>query len=145
LAEKDERHHIFSTLEKRFGIPETLFDEYLLLRRQKSWWLLKNSPLILSTCRLKISFAGLKAFQRVGQFLKPTTRMIQVFGYHASRALFEIDEDDLKRMLAGDFLPLETRLDNGYVILTVKGRVLGLGLLIDGRVRHQLPSRSFQA
>ncbi|MFH1491084.1 MAG: hypothetical protein ABII06_19430 [Pseudomonadota bacterium] len=141
MAEKDERHHIFSTMEKRFGIPESLFDEYLLFRKKKSWWLLKDSPLILSTCRLKISFAGLKAFQRVGQFLKPTTRWVQIFGRYASRGLVDIGEDQFQELLKGEFLAFESRMENGYVILTLDGGTLGLGLLIHGRIRSQLPMK----
>ena len=142
FAENDERHRLFSYLEERFGIPESIFDDYCLFRRKKAWWLLRNSPLIHSVCRLKVELPGLRAFQRVGHFLKPTTRMIQVFGDQASRARMDIEEGQLREMLSGGFLEFQGTLDNGYMILAIKGRVLGLGILINGRIRSQLPKKS---
>jgi len=139
LAGLDERHSLFSYLENRFGIPEILFDGYLLFKKKKSWWLLKNSPFVTSAARLKVFMVGVRAFQKIGDFIKPTTRMIQIFGPRATRARFEIDEGQLQNLMAGEFLPFDLELENGYVILTLKGRTLGLGLLINGMIRSQIP------
>ncbi|MBN2124180.1 MAG: hypothetical protein JW821_07800 [Deltaproteobacteria bacterium] len=128
-------------LESRFGIPETLFEDYLLLARKQAWWLLRDSPALSRAARFKIAVAGLKAFERVGGFVKPSTRMIQVFGHLAARARFDVDEGELQRLIDGEHLPLETGLENGYVILSFKGMPLGLGLLINGVLRSQLPRK----
>jgi NOL1/NOP2/fmu family ribosome biogenesis protein len=139
LAEEGERHTLFSYLENRFGISETLFNGYLLFKKKKSWWLLKNSPFVTSAARFKVSMVGVRAFQRIGGFVKPTTRLIQIFGPRATRARFEIDEGQLQNLMAGEFLPFDLELENGYVILILKGSTLGLGLLINGMIRSQIP------
>jgi len=84
---------------------------------------------------------GLKAFQDVGRYIKPTTRMIQVFGHHAVKTVMDINADDLKKLAEGNHIFTDMKIDNGYIILSLKGNVLGLGLFIDGMVSSQMPRR----
>jgi NOL1/NOP2/fmu family ribosome biogenesis protein len=131
-------------MEKRFGIPRSVFDDYLLFKKKKSWWLLRDSGFIRTGTQLKVWRVGLKAFQEVGDFIKPTTRMIQLFGHKASTALMEISEKDLGSLARGEFIPCQGELENGYIILCLEKRVLGLGLLIDGLVRSQIPRKDMK-
>jgi len=145
LASEDERHYLFGYLEERFGIPEDLFKEYLLFRRKQSWQLIKSVPLVSTAAQLKVIKVGLRAFQKVGSFVKPTTRMIQLFGCKATRAILEIDEEQLAILQSGKELPVDMAIDRGYVILTRKGkRVLGLGFFINGRVRSQISRKELR-
>ena len=80
----------------------------------------------------------MKAFQRVGQFIKPTTRAIQVFGILATKAVVHLQEGQLQHLLNSKDLFVDTTLEDGYVILALGGHVLGLGLMIKGRVRLQI-------
>ena len=145
LATDRERHYLFSYLEGRFGVPETVFDDYLLFKREKSWRLLKNANQLTFASQLKIAEMGLKAFQKVGAFVKPTTRMIQVFGHTATKARLEIDEKQLRRLLAGEELPIDLNLDKGYVILSIRiNQILGLGFFINGKVRSQIPRKELR-
>lgn len=64
--------------------------------------------------------------------------MIQIFGRAAIRARLDIDERQFQDLLAGSALPFSLDLENGYVILSLKGYVLGLGLYINGLVRSQI-------
>ena len=146
MAGEDDRHHIFSYIENRFGIPETLFDDYLLFSTKRSWVLLKRSLHIETASHLKVSKVGLRAFQRVGNFVKPTTRFIQTFGRFASKAKLQINMAQLETLLEGGEIPVDLKLDNGYVILSTENdRVLGLGLLIKGKIRSQLPRKEIRS
>jgi NOL1/NOP2/fmu family ribosome biogenesis protein len=138
LAKEDEMLGLLSYMYERFGIKRELFDDYLFFSKKRTFWFLRKSPLISEVSHLKIKRLGIKAFQEVGSFVKPTTRFIQYFGRHATKAIFEIDEKQLKQLLSGEYLPYNYELGNGYVILSLKGEVLGLGLLIKGMVRSQL-------
>jgi len=102
---------------------------------------MKKTHLISNVSHLKIQRIGIKAFQEVGSFMKPTTRIIQYFGIHGTKAGFDLDNIQLKDIIKGEFLSVNTDLDNGYVILSHKGQILGLGLLINGKIRSQLPSK----
>ncbi len=89
---------------------------------------------------------GMKAFQKVGQFLKPTTRFIQVFGRLATRAALVISEGQLKDLLEGEGLCLDLDIEQGYVILKLdEKRVLGLGLYVNGTLRSQISLKALKS
>ncbi|HDZ91161.1 MAG: hypothetical protein JRJ09_14620 [Deltaproteobacteria bacterium] len=145
MAGEDERQIIFSYLEDRFGIPRDLFDDYLFFRSKKAWLMMKKSAYLEGAAHLKVTKVGLKAFGQVGEFIKPTTRFIQIFGRFAGKARLQISTAQLQTLLEGKEIPVDLNLDNGYVILsTEKGGVLGLGFLINGRLRSQLPRKEIR-
>ena len=139
MAKEDERHDLLSGLDHRFGIPENVFDDYLLFNKKSAWWILNQSDHIVSVSSLKIWKAGFKAFQKIGSFFKPSTRIIQQFGKYASRSVIEIDNEAIDIFMNGKALPVDVKLENGYVILSLRGIIAGLGLLIDGSIRSQIP------
>lgn len=91
--------------------------------------------------QLKVSITGLRAFQRINAFIKPTTRFIQLFGHLATKSRMDIDTEQLARLSAGDRLPVDLGIDDGYVILFMNEQPLGLGLLIDGKLHSQIPRK----
>ena len=133
-------------MENRFGIPEKVFDNYLLFKRKGSWQLINNAGLqAMSASQLKVLKVGLRAFQKIGVFVKPTTRLIQVFGHAATKARIEIEDEQLTKLVAGEELPVEIDLDTGYVILIKSSkRILGLGFFINGKVRSQIPKKELR-
>jgi len=133
-------------MEVRFGIPEKVFDNYLLFKRKGSWQIINSGVLhAMTASQLKVSKVGLRAFQKIGKFVKPTTRLIQVFGTAATKARIEIDDKQLAGLVAGQELSMDMDLDTGYVILVQRnGRVLGLGFFINGRVRSQIPKKELR-
>jgi len=145
LAREDERHHLFGYLNERFGIPEDTFKDYLLFRRKKSWQLIKDTDRLAHASLLKVSKIGLRAFQRVGAYVKPTTRMIQMFGHRATRSKLEIDEKQLSKLLTGEKISGDPAIDKGYVILTLKGNgILGLGFSANGTVSSQISRKELR-
>ena len=139
LLDGSEKETLLGYLEERFGIPTEVFEEYCWFKREKTWWMVRASPLLEKAAALRITLVGLRAFTKIGGFIKPTTRMIQVFGKHATKSRLEVGMEDVRRLLAGETLRVETEQGNGYVILSHKGDVLGLGLLLNNLVRSQLP------
>jgi len=126
-------------MEERFGIVRAVFDDYLLFRRKHTWRILRNSPHLDEAFRYRVEAVGVKAFHQIRAFVKPTTRLVQSFGRHATKARVALSRAELAALALGEQLPLDTGLENGYVILTLSGEPLGLGLLIDGRLRSQIP------
>ncbi|VBB43144.1 conserved hypothetical protein [uncultured Desulfatiglans sp.] len=132
-------------MDERFGIPAARFDEFLLLGSRRSWFLLRKSGALAAAARLKIEQAGLKAFQQVGAFVKPTTRFIQLFGHLATRARVVVDREMLARLTAGERIPVDSAAGQGYLILEyAEGGILGLGFLKDGLLRSQLPKKELR-
>lgn len=132
-------------MEHRFGISRTHFAEYLLLRKKKSWFLMRDTTYIPSVSQLKVGQAGLRAFKQVGDFVKPTTRFIQSFGRVATRGKFYIDLTQLQALLEGEKIHVDLMLDSGYVILVIgEDDILGLGLYVNGRISSQLPRKEIR-
>jgi hypothetical protein len=140
LAGEDDRSYLLTFMYERFGIPADIFENYLMFAKKRTFWFVNKSQLIEEISHLKIKRVGIKGFQQVGSFIKPTTRIIQYFGQMATKAVFNINEKQLKQLLNDEYLPFDDNLDNGYIILSLNGQVLGLGLIIKGKVRSQLPS-----
>jgi NOL1/NOP2/fmu family ribosome biogenesis protein len=145
LAKEDERHRLFSYLEERFGIDQRLFNNYLLFKKRRSWWMVKNSSPVMAASEIKVSTVGLKAFQQIGNYVKPTTRMIQVFGHEATKGMIELNEGELAELVAGEALAVSGSFEKGYVILSLsEKRILGLGFFIDGKIRSQIPRKEIR-
>jgi NOL1/NOP2/fmu family ribosome biogenesis protein len=125
-------------MEDRFGIPRYLFEDYCLFKRKGSWWLLRRSEHLREASRFKVTETGLRAFEKVGAFIKPTTRLIQIFGRFAGRAVIGVTRDELRGLVNGQIMDTNTAIPNGYVILTMGGRPLGLALLVNGRLRLEI-------
>jgi NOL1/NOP2/fmu family ribosome biogenesis protein len=146
LAEEADRRRLFSYLEQRFGISQTHFADYLLFRKKQSWFLIRDTQFVPSVSQLKVAQAGLRAFQQVGDFVKPTTRFIQGFGQFATRARLYIDLTQLQALLRGEKIHVDMTLDNGYVILVIGDNgILGLGLYVNGRISSQLPRKEIRS
>ncbi len=119
------------------------FDDYLLFKRKRSWWILRNTLLIERTAHLRVTMVGLRAFSQVQGFVKPTTRLIQVFGRFATKRIYPLERAQLEALLNGDILPGRPDDQDGYIILSLLKQPIGLGLLIEGRIRSQLPRNDF--
>jgi NOL1/NOP2/fmu family ribosome biogenesis protein len=116
-----------------------------MFKRKSNWWLLRETRQIVFASQLKVSQVGMKAFQRVGAFVKPATRMIQRFGHNATRARVDLNKEQLLKLVGGQPIPVDLDLDEGYVILSLReGWVLGLGLFINGRIHSQLSRKTLR-
>ncbi|MBW1976615.1 MAG: hypothetical protein JRI79_01405 [Deltaproteobacteria bacterium] len=143
-ADDRERRELLVYLKDRFGIPEALFEDYIIYRKNKSWWLMRKSASLEQARSLKVLRVGMRAFRQIGSFKKPTTRFIQVFGKKASKGKVELEQEGLEALLQGKSIPGSSGLENGYIILSLKGHVLGLGLLVNGKIISQIPKKAMK-
>jgi len=140
LAKNDSRQAVSAYLLERFGIPPAVLDEYYLFERKKGWFILGKSEQVKNGAHLKVSKVGLRAFRKVGQFIKPTTRFIQAFGRFATKAVYQLDMPQFKTLALAGEISVDLALEKGYVILTLEDDVvLGLGFYIHNTIRSQLP------
>jgi len=117
----------------------------MLFKHRQSWWFLRGSPSTALPSRLKVHMVGMKAFQRVGAFVKPTTRFIQAIGSRATRSRLDLGGEGLQELLKKGTMDLPNAdLKEGYVILCVGDYVLGLGLYIRGRLKSQIPRKHLE-
>jgi NOL1/NOP2/fmu family ribosome biogenesis protein len=140
LAGNESRQTLSTYLLERFGIPSEILDGYYLFERKKGWFILKKSEQVKNGADLKVSKVGLRAFRKVGHFIKPTTRFIQAFGRYATKAIFRLNMPQFETLVRTGEIPVDLALDKGYVVLSMEDNViLGLGFYIHGALRSQLP------
>jgi len=88
--------------------------------------------------RLKVSQVGLKAFDKVGKYLKPATRMVQLFGHHATKGVYLLSDYELEKLLRAEPVEVESGMEDGFVIFRFREQVLGVGLLMQGRITSRI-------
>ena len=146
MATNDSRQAVSTYLFARFGISSEILEKYYLFERKKGWFILRKSEEVINGAHFKISKVGLRAFRKVGHFIKPTTRFIQIFGHFATKAIFQLDIKQLRKLVIEGEIPVELALEKGYVILKMENDViLGLGFYINGTIRSQLPGKQIRA
>jgi hypothetical protein len=138
FADEHERRLVFSYLEGRFGIREQAFADFDWFSRGKSWWLLRKTARSRLPVRLKVNQVGLKAFDRVGKYLKPSTRMVQLFGHHATKGFYRLREGEFETLLRAEPLEVGSIMEEGFVILRLEDHILGLGLLFRGTITSRI-------
>ncbi len=145
MAGSESRQAVSTYIQERFGIPSAVLEEYHLFERKKGWFILKKSEQVEKVAHLKVSKVGLRAFRKVGHFIKPTTRFIQAFGAFASKAVFHVDMPQLRELVLKGEISVDLPLEKGYVILTLgDDKILGLGFYIRGTLRSQLPKNQIR-
>ena len=146
MATDESRQAVSTYLSARFGIPSAVLEAYHLFERKKGWFILRKSEETGNGTHLKISKVGLRAFRKVGHFIKPTTRFIQIFGHFATKAVLELNMTQLRKLVIEGEIPVDLALEKGYVILKMENDViLGLGFYINGTIRSQLPGKQIRA
>jgi len=140
LAGNESRLAVSNYLLERFGIPLKTLDGYCLFERKKGWFILGKSEQVKNGAHLKISKVGLRAFRKVGHFIKPTTRFIQAFGRYATKGVFHMDTLQFRTLVQTGEIPVDLAMEKGYVILSLEDNVIpGLGFYAQGILRSQLP------
>jgi len=110
-------------------------------RRKDAWRMIRRSDHLQRSAGYKVCAVGMKAFHEINAYIKPTTRLIQLMGQLATRGRLELDESDLSRLVEAREIQMECEMDDGYVILVLRDRPLGLGLLLKGRLLSQIPKK----
>ena len=82
---------------------------------------------------------GIRASRMKGKFPKPTTNFIQLFGNLATKNTIELSRGDALKYFQGQDLQTKDEAETGYIILTHKGAVLGIGFYRNKEIENMLP------
>lgn len=135
FIEPVDRAEITLWWQSRFGIPEAAFEGYCFYRRRRNIWVLSKTELP----ELRYETIGLRMISTKGKAWKPTTYALQLFGRHATRNVANLSLEEVKSFVAGESQSIDDDLENGYVIVSLMGEVIGCGLYSRGTLVSQLP------
>jgi NOL1/NOP2/fmu family ribosome biogenesis protein len=130
-----DRAEIVTWWEFRFGIPETAFEGYCFYRKRRNIWVVSKTELP----KLRYETIGLRMISTKGKAWKPTTYALQLFGRHATKNVVELSHEQVEPFVAGESQLIDDDLENGYVIVSFIGDVIGCGLYARGKLVSQLP------
>lgn len=82
---------------------------------------------------------GIPASRMKGRFPKPTTSFIQLFGNLAEKNTVDVSRGEAVSFLSGRDLETSTQCERGYVVVTHKNAVLGIGFFREGKIENMIP------
>jgi NOL1/NOP2/fmu family ribosome biogenesis protein len=123
-------------LERRFGVPVRVFDDaaFAEVVGGEIWVATRDAARTGGARRP----AGLRAFRRSPDGLKPTSAFLVSIGHLVTSARIDLDAQALRSLLLGRRLAADAT--DGYVALSHAGAVFGCGLIADGIVRCVIPT-----
>ena len=142
FASEAERQEILDYFFRRFGIPETAFEGFCLLKGERKIWVVRDHPELEKILKqLRIESAGIPLLRTKISMWKPTTAGLHFLGCHATRNVIDLGEDTLPTFLNRESIEGPFPLEPGFVIVRWRGKGLGCGLYGKGRLRSQLPEK----
>lgn len=124
---------------ERFGIPGEAFLDYAFWKTTHDYGIISKNALSSALYPLVVYSLGIVVLREIGRYLKPTTHALQIFGHLARRNVVDLDHQTILELLDNKIASVRPSLEPGYVILAYQGDVLGCGLAIHDRLRHQFP------
>ena len=128
-----------SELCKRFGIPEDVFDRLAFSLTQETVFM--AAPEVMRFDAVRPLRRGIRLCRVFPHSVKPTTWAMQVLGKHATRNRIDLDEIQARQLVNGTQLEVEAEpeVENGFVIITCCGFVVGVGLYKRPVLKSQIP------
>jgi len=119
----------------RFGTPLSTFEGVSFYRKGRNVWAFSLPEIPDMRCES----VGLRFMSVRGRVWKPTTYALQLFGRFATKNAVDLGPDQAEKFIAGEQQSLEADLEDGYVVVSHRGDVLGCGLYTRGELVSQLP------
>lgn len=129
---------VLEYLNSRFGLTQTLFDDFGLYLGAKGKIYLGPKHLV---DKLKIVTLGIM-IARADNGIKPTTNLFQTFGKHVTKNYVELNREQTIVYIKGEDMNLNADLphaDDGYVLLNYGQIPLGCGFLKGKALRNMMP------
>jgi len=135
LLQPMDRARVVEIMGSRFGIPPEAFEGVSFSLRGRNVWAF-SLPEIPD---LAWETVGLRVISVRGRVPKPTTAALQLFGRHATKNVVDLGTEDALKFAAGERQRISAPVEDGYVVVSHGGDVLGCGQYLDGELISLLP------
>lgn len=133
--ELTDRLEILEMWHSRFGILPLVFEGYSFYKRGRNIWIFSQFEIP----DLRSDSVGLRFLSTKGRVWKPSTYALQLFGRFAIKNVVDLAPNQAKKFIAGYSQILDADLEDGYVVVSYLGDVLGCGLYKSNQLKSQLP------
>ena len=136
--DSDKRAVILEYCYERFGIMETVFENY-------NWYIGSKNRIYIGPEeieRIAPESIGLCIF-RLDKTPKPTTNFIQLFGKKITKNIISLDRNQTLDLCNGADLEIISNIDPGFVSIMYKNISLGCGHWNGDTLKNQIPKSRF--
>ena len=136
--DSNKRANILEYCYERFGIVETVFENY-------SWYIGSKNRIYIGPEeieRLVPESIGLCIF-RLDRTPKPTTNFIQLFGKRITKSIISLDRNQTLDLCTGADLEIVSNINPGFVSIMYKNISLGCGHWNGKTLKNQIPKSRF--
>ncbi len=130
-----DRAEVAGMMQSRFGIAPEAFESVSFYRRGRNVWAFSLPEIPDLGCES----VGLRFMSVRGRVPKPTTTALQLFGRYATKNVVDLSSDRAEKFVAGEGQRLPAQVEDGYVVVTHRGDVIGCGQYLDGELISQIP------
>lgn len=125
----------------KFGVPKRAFADKEFVKVGNSIWLVTKG--LKMPKDLNVQTAGLRVLHITKWGFKPTSFALQLLAKHISKRICEVNEKELLDLIEGK--PLIRKMENGYVALKFRGKIIGCALSTGEKIYSQLPKILMQS
>lgn len=138
-ADKNTTQSLYRYFKSQFAITDI---EGELYQRDQEFWLFPEQIIPLIS-ELRFSRLGIKIAEQFGKGakagFKTTHEFVSCYGGQASKQI-ELDAEQAQAFYQGrDIRDIDTNGNNGEVILSYRGNVIGFGKALKNRIKNSLP------
>ena len=121
---------------ERFGIT---LPEWISIKEGRRVWLFVDEK-EFDEKGVEVFNRGINAGKRGKWGYKPSSSFLQLFGFMATRNIVFVDDEGAKAFMSGKTVErFKAYGSDGYVAVFYKGRCIGCGLLLKGKLISQMP------
>lgn len=124
-------------LADRFGLPESLVRSLAFVEEQET--IFAGTPAAMAFADVRPMRRGIRLCRLFPHSVKPTTFAMQLVGRHATRNVIDVGDEQVKALINGGVIDVESDASAGFVLIRWRGFVAGVGLYRRPRLKSQIP------
>ena|SRR3989344_3211103 len=137
ILNKKEGERILNKIREQFGIKKLDFDYGILQNKDGKIFLISKDVGKIDLSKLRINELGLYV-ARFDKELRLSMEGSQIFGRHATRNVYEINNEQANSWLQGNDIDCEKNFE-GFVIIKHNNDFLGSGKYKDNKILNYIP------
>jgi len=124
-------------LAERFGLPVELLRSLAFTEEQET--IFAGTPAAMRFDAVRPMRRGIRLCRLFPHSVKPTTFAMQVLGTSAARNVVDVDDEQVKALINGGAVDVESTATAGFVLIRWRGFIAGVGLYRPPRLKSQIP------
>ncbi|MEK6835282.1 MAG: hypothetical protein AABX61_03405 [Nanoarchaeota archaeon] len=137
ILNKKESERILDKINEQFGIKNIESNYIILQKKDGKIFLINNSFGKIEYNTLRINELGLYV-ARFDKEIRLTIEGSQIFGKHATKNVYEVNENDANSWMEGDDIECNKEF-KGFVIIKYKDNYLGSGKCKNNKLLNYIP------